>query len=112
MERDCPLRGINCHDLVVYQTIVRIPVGEADIGIVHCSGHDGGVVDDAVDVYQRAVVCIANRAWMRDARWERLLFRAGHEEPVRTEVDEAGLEEKRTVGAKGGGGWRAPRARR
>src|ERR1700756_280501 len=101
-ERDCPVRGINGHDLVVYQAVVRVSVGEADIGIVHRSGHDRGVVDDAVDVHQRAVVRIANRAWMGNARWEGLILRASYDQPVWTEVHETGLEEKRAVGATRG----------
>src|SRR5260370_16335806 len=59
--------------------------------------------DDAVDEHQWAIVLITDRAGLRDAGWEGLLLRASHNLAVRTEVHEAGVEEKRPVGAARGG---------
>ena len=73
-ERDCPIRRINRHHLVVYERVVRVSAGEVDIGIVHRRGNDRCVVNDAVDVDQWAVVRIADRAWLR-------LTRAGTVDP-------------------------------
>src|SRR4029077_18812043 len=81
-ERDSPMRRINGHHLIMYESVVRVSVGEVDIRIFHRSGDDGRVVDDASDVYQRAVVPIADGSRLSNAGWERSFFRAGHDLPV------------------------------
>src|SRR6267142_6318801 len=102
-ERNGPMRWINGDHLIMHESVVRLSTWEVDIGIVHCSGDDRRVVNDAVDPDQRAVVRIADRARLRSLRWERLILGAGHDHPVRAEVHDAGLEEKRPVGATCGG---------
>src|SRR6266404_3656671 len=94
---------INGDHLIMYESVVRVPVWKVDNRIFHCSGDDRRVVNYAVDIYQRAVVRIADRARLKDAGWERSILTAGHDHPVWTEVYDAGLEEKRPVGAKRGG---------
>src|SRR6266853_6255294 len=93
------MRRINGNHLIMYESVVRASVGEVDSRIFHRSGNDGRVVNDAVDPDQRAVVRIADRARLGDPGWERSILRAGDDQPVRAEVYDAGLEEKRPVGA-------------
>src|SRR6266403_1470474 len=90
----------------MHQAVVGISVRKIYECIVFSSGDNGRVVNDAVDEYQWAIVLIADRARLRDAGWEGLLPRASHDLAVRTEVHEAGVEEKRPVGA-----WRCERHR-
>jgi TonB family protein len=45
------------------ERVVRVSAWEIDVRIFHRSGDDGGVVNDAIDADQRAVVRIADRAW-------------------------------------------------
>src|SRR6266852_8456523 len=87
----------------MYEAGVRVSGWEVDICVFHRSGDDGRVVNNAADVYQRAVIGIADRARLRDARGERSFPRARLDLPVWTEVYEAGFEEERPVGAKRGG---------
>src|SRR5216684_1488546 len=93
-ECDCVIRRINRDYLIMHETVVRVSVWEVYKHIVHRGGDDRGVVDDAVDKYQRAIVRIANRARMGDAGWERSILRAGRDHAVWAEVYDAGLEEK------------------
>src|SRR4029077_740873 len=102
-ECDGPLRRINSDYLIMYETVVGISVRKIYECIVYGSGDDGRVVNDAVDEHQGAVVLNPHRARLRDAGGEGLLLRAGHKLAVRTEVHEAGVEEKRPVGAARGG---------
>src|SRR5258708_11412405 len=87
----------------MYEAVVGISVRKIYECIVYSSGDNGRVVNDAVDEHQRAIVLIADRARLRDAGWEGLVLRAGHNLAVRTEVHEAGVEQKRPVGAARGG---------
>src|SRR6266446_10685188 len=52
---------------------------------------------------QRAVIGIADRARIRDARGKRFFLRAGLDLPVWAEVYKAGFEEERPVVAQRGG---------
>src|SRR4029077_8878396 len=94
VERDCPIRRINGDHLIMYETVGRVSAWEVDSPILYGGGDDGRVVNDAVDVYQWAVVRVADRAWLGDPGWEWSFLRAGHEHPVWTEVYEAGLKEE------------------
>src|SRR6266852_3179413 len=85
------------------EAVVGISVRKIYECIVYSSGDNGRVVNDAVDEHQWAIVLIADRARLRDAGWEGLLLRASHNLAVRTEVHEAGVEQKRPVGAARGG---------
>src|SRR6202171_3791656 len=87
----------------MYETVVRVSVWEVDLYIVHRSGDDGRVVNDAIGSYQRAVIGIADRARNRDTRGKRFFLRARLDLPVWTEVYKAGFEEERPVVAKRGG---------
>src|SRR3984893_14638134 len=102
-ESDGPVRRINRDYLIMYEAVVGISVRKIYECIVYSSGDNGRVVNDAVDEHQWAVVLIADRARLRDAGREGLLLRAGHNLAVRTEVHEAGVEQKRPVGAARGG---------
>src|SRR5438045_867577 len=94
--------GAQTLTLRILATAFGLAVG-GDECIVYSSGDNGRVVNDAVDEHQWAIVLIADRARLRDAGWEGLLLRASHNLAVRTEVHEAGVEEKRPVGAARGG---------
>src|SRR5229473_1970147 len=98
-EGDGPVRRINRDYLIMYEAVVGISVRKIYECIVYSSGDNGRVVNDAVDEHQWAIVLIADRARLRDAGWEGLLLRAGHNLAIRTEVHEAGVEQKRPVGA-------------
>ena len=102
-ERNGPMRWINGDHLIMYESIVGVSTREVDIGIFHCSGDNRRVVNDAVDPDQRAVVHIADRARLGDPGREWSILRAGDDQPVRAEVYDAGLEEKRPVGSTRGG---------
>src|SRR4029077_4395274 len=102
-ESDGPLRRINSDYLIMHEAVVGISVRKIYERIVHSSGDNRSIVNDAVDKHQWAIVLIANRARLRDAGWEGLLLRAGHNLAVGTEVHEAGVEEKRPVVAARGG---------
>src|SRR6266478_1959609 len=102
-ESDGAVRRINSDYLIMHEAVVGISIRKIYECIVYSSGDNGRVVNDAVDEHQWAIVLIADRARLRDARWEGLLLRASHNMAVRTEVHEAGVEEKRPVGAARGG---------
>src|ERR1700758_2505 len=57
--------------------------------------HIGASTDALAAFYEHqwAIVLIADRAGLRDTRWEGLFLRAGHNFAVRTEVHEAGVKE-------------------
>src|SRR5258707_8548816 len=93
---------INGNHLIVYETVVRVSVWEADLCIVHRCGDDGRVINNAACPYQRAVIGIADRARICDAGGKRFFLRASLDLPVWTEVYEAGFEEERPVVAKRG----------
>src|SRR5258708_26137642 len=84
----------------MHETIVRVSVGKVDGRVGHRSGDDGGVVNDAIDVDQRAVVLISNRARLRFAGRERLSSIAWRHDPVGSEVHETGLKQKCAVSAE------------
>src|SRR5260370_478115 len=87
----------------MHEAVVGISVRKIYECIAYSSGDNGRVVNDAVDEHQWAIVLIADRARLRDTGWEGLLLRASHNLAVRTEVHDAGVEEKRPVGAARGG---------
>src|SRR5260370_6137443 len=84
----------------MYERVVWISVGEVDKGVVHRSGDDRRVVNNAVGPYQRAVVLISNRARLGYAGRERPVRIAWRHHPVGSEVYEAGLKQKRLVSAE------------
>src|SRR5258706_7978385 len=98
-ESDRPVRRINRDYLIMYEAVVGISVRKIYERVVYSSGDNGRVVNDAIDEHQWAIVLIADRARLRDGGWEGLVLSAGHNLAVRTEVHEAGVEQKRPVGA-------------
>ncbi len=97
------MRRIDGDHLIMHETVVRVSAWEVDKRIFYRSGDDGCVVNDAANVYQRAVIGIADRARLRNAGGERPFPGASLDLPVWTEVYKARFEEKRAVVAKRGG---------
>src|SRR5260221_183644 len=86
------------------ERVVRMSGWEVDRRFVHRRGHDRCIVNHTVvGEDQRAVVVIADGAWPRQAGRKGSIVVAWHHHPVWREVDEAGLDQERSVSANRAG---------